>query len=171
MIKPKDPPYKSTKIDPDRTRVDIDKLLRKYGVKKIIWASDYESNDVQLAFEVEAEIQGIRKGFTVKVRPPLILKRVRVYNRKLMKSEHIQVPNWPQSMRILYWYLKSKIESVAFGLVSIEKEFLSQIMISLPEGNSTVGEALEPVMLRDKLSTIPALEHVKKVEKGKIIDV
>jgi len=171
MIKLKDPPYKSTKIDPDHTRVEIDKLLRKYGVKKIIWASDYESNDVQLAFEVEAEIQGIRKGFTVMVRPPLILKRVRVYNRVLMKSEHIQVPNWPQSMRILYWYLKSKIESVAFGLVSIEKEFLSQIMISLPEGNSTVGEALEPVMMRDKLSTIPALEHIKKVEKGKLIDV
>ncbi|MDQ1280671.1 MAG: hypothetical protein QG670_1934 [Thermoproteota archaeon] len=174
MIKPKNPPYDGTEVDPNQSRVEIDKLLRSYGIQKIIWASDYERNDVQLAFETEAEIQGVRKIFTVMLRPPLILKNARIYNRQKGVTEKVKIPDWPRSMRILFWYVKAKIEAVAYGLASVEKEFLSQVIVSLPDGNRTVGEVLEPIMLDEKLSTIPALLHIKKVEvvkEERIIDV
>ena len=173
MIKSKKPPYENTKIDPDSSRVDIDKLLRSYGIQKIIWASDYEHNDVRLAFEIEAEIQGIRKGFTVTLRPPLILKQIRLYNPKKGITEKVKVPNWSQSMRMMYWYLKSKVEAIAYGLVSVEKEFLSQVMVSLPIGSSTVGEILEPIMTYDRLDSLPYLAEKTVITKdeNKVIEI
>lgn len=161
MIKPKSPPYQGTDVNPDESRVEIDKLLRGYGIQKIIWATDYQKSDVRLAFEVEAEIQGVRKLFTVTLSPPILLKKARIYNARRGVHELVQIPDWPRSMRLLFWYVKAKVEAVAYGLVSVEQEFLSQVMVSLPDGSTTVGEALKPMMLHDRLGAIPALEGVR----------
>jgi hypothetical protein len=35
MIVSKKPPYQNTKVDPDKTRMDVDKLLAVVGEKKV----------------------------------------------------------------------------------------------------------------------------------------
>ena len=63
------------------------------------------------------------------------------------RYERVYSPNWAQSFRLLYWWLKAKLEAVAYGLTSVEQEFLSQVMVKLPSGEmTTMGAALtEPI--------------------------
>ena len=51
--------------------------------------------------------------------------------------------NLNQSLRLLYWYLKTKLEAISFGLVSVEHEFLSDIVYHLPDGTEkTISEVI-----------------------------
>jgi hypothetical protein len=71
------------------------------------------------------------------------------------------------SYRLLWHYLKNKLEAVRWGLESMEKEFLSHAVVSLPNGSTTtVGERIQ-----DVLETVrsPALEY--KANNNKIVDV
>jgi hypothetical protein len=45
-----------------------------------------------------------------------------------------------QMLRVLYWYLKSKIEAIEMGLVDLEQEFLPQM---LTQGGRTVYESVQ----------------------------
>jgi hypothetical protein len=39
--------------------------------------------------------------------------------------------------------LKSKLEAVSYGLTTVEKEFLSEVIVKLPQGgDTTIGEAI-----------------------------
>lgn len=176
MIRPKIPPYASTEIDPDDTRGEIDKLLRSYGVQKIVWATDYSTNDVRLMFDVEVEIEGIKKTINVLIQPPLILKKTKIYNAKRGITEQQNIPNWPQSMRIMFWYIKSKLEAVSYGLVSAEQEFLSQVMYRLGDGSTeTVGESMKRLIADNGLAKLPALEDkdtpTERVINAKSVEV
>lgn len=167
MIVRKKPPYGSTQVDPDRTRGAIDKLLRDYGIEATQWTTAWQQGVVELAFIFEAEVQGVRKKVGVLVRPPMFLAERRTYNPKLGRYEKVRAPNWAQSMRLLYFWLKAKLEAVAYGLVAPEKEFLSEIILQLPGGRSTtVGDVLASRAVDGKL----ALEQKPGVPEGQVID-
>jgi hypothetical protein len=147
MILSKKPPYAATEADPDKSRMQIDKLLRDYGVSGVQWTTDYDHNRVGLAFMVEAEIKGVKKQIGIKIEPPVFVAQRRTWNPRMGKYERVFAPNWAQSFRLLYWWLKAKLEAVAYGLTSVEQEFLSQVMVKLPTGEmTTMGAALtEPI--------------------------
>jgi len=68
------------------------------------------------------------------MKPPVFAKRLR-------SGKH--VANLNQSLRLLYWYLKTKLEAISFGLVSVEHEFLSDIVYRLPDGTEkTISEVM-----------------------------
>lgn len=148
MIISKKPPYQGTEADPDKTRMQIDKLLRDYGVSGVQWTTDYDHNRVGLAFMVETEIRGLKKQIGIKIEPPVFVAQRRTWNPRLGRYERVHAPNWAQSFRLLFWWLKAKLEAVAYGLTSIEQEFLSQVVVKLPSGQqTTVGAALaEPIL-------------------------
>lgn len=160
MITPKKPPYSSTKADPDRTQMEINKLLQSYGVSGMQWTTNFKENKVVLQFGIETDFQGVRRMVGIKFEPqPFAVKR-KTWNPKGY-YETVWAPNWGQTFRMLYWQLKAKLESVAYGLTSVEKEFLSQVMVSLPTGESTtIGEALQGGALQGQL----ALEAPKAPE-------
>jgi hypothetical protein len=147
MILSKKPPYAATEADPDKSRMQIDKLLREYGVSGVQWTTDYDHNRVGLAFMVEAEVKGVKKQIGIKIEPPIFVAQRRTWNPRLGRYERVYAPNWAQSFRLLYWWLKAKLEAVAYGLASVEQEFLSQVMVKLPSGEmTTMGAALtEPI--------------------------
>ena len=148
MIISKRPPYQGTEADPDKTRMQIDKLLRDFGVSGVQWTTDYDHNRVGLAFMVETEIKGVKKQIGIKIEPPVFVAQRRTWNPRLGKYERVYAPNWAQSFRLLFWWLKAKLEAVAYGLTSVEQEFLSQVVVKLPSGQqTTVGAALaEPIL-------------------------
>ena len=60
--------------------------------------------------------------------------------------------NWAQSMRLLFHWIKAKLEAVSFGLNSVEKEFLSDIVTTLPDGSRmTICDMISKQMEKNDL--------------------
>lgn len=143
MIISKRPPYEKTTADPERTEMQINKLLSQYGISKYQWTKDLKMGQVALTFEVEAEIQGVKKILNIRIVPPTFAKERRSWNALKGKNEKIYAPNWAQSYRLLFHWLKAKIEAIAYGLTTVEQEFLAQVVTTLPSGEqATIGEIL-----------------------------
>ncbi len=140
------PPYGDTKISAEKSQQEITELLKKYGVSQVAWAVDYDSMKVQLQFVIEyekPEDSSIHK-IAILVRPPMFAAKRRTFNTKTGHYETLTLPNWAQSMRLLYYWIKAKLEAVSYGLNSVEKEFLSDIVTRLPDGSQkTVWELIE----------------------------
>ena len=134
-------PYQSTKIAPEQTRSDIERLLKEFGIKDYQWT--VYKGEAQLQFIWRIQVSGVEKEILFKFKPPVMMALKRTYNTKLNRYEKINVPLEAVSYRLLWHYLKSKLEAVTWGLESVEKEFMSHIVMRLPTGEeTTLGEAL-----------------------------
>lgn len=57
---------------------------------------------------------------------------------------------WPQIYRGLFHYLKNRFMAIEFGITTVEKEFLQELVLKLPDGTtSTIKE-----ILGDKISKL-----------------
>ena len=159
----KDAPYSSTKVSVEKSKSDIDNILRKYGVKKIAWEFDPEHDDIELHFQYEEEIEGQKVMPVIALRPPEIWKTVRGYSKKHQKYIKAQTIYWTQSMRCLYWYIKSHLEMTKLGY-SKSQEFLPHVALHLPDGTEMkLGDVILPRLNRAnqialKAAQIPKLE-------------
>lgn len=138
----KDVPYQGTTVSVDETKMQIDMMLKEFGgVSGIRWTESADSLKgvalPLLEFIVIVNLEGVEKEMIIRVSPVLLRKSVgRGYNKR-----HTYAPE--QSMRMLFWWLKARLEAVKFGLESIEQTLLSRIVISLEDGGtSTVGETV-----------------------------
>lgn len=157
MIKPKKAPYSGTVKDPDTTIADINRMLRSYGIDNFQWTTLWEKNLVELKFSVALED---KRHLTIKVTPPVLLASRRVYDEKTRRTFKKEIPEWPRSLRLMFWWLKAKIEAIAYGLREVEEEFLSDIVVLLPSGQeTTVGKALHPALSSgsDSVLDVPQL--------------
>ncbi len=128
-------PYENTAIPASKSKGDIDELLKKIGAIAIQWTETTQSIRGNacptLQFAVSRILNGVEQRFIVKIQAPLlVVDRGRGYDRKHM-------PNINASMRLLYWYVKSKAEAIEYGLEDIVESFMSRILVSLPDGSGT----------------------------------
>lgn len=138
MLKLTKPPYATTTVDAEKTQQQITSLLRKYGVSQINWQVNYDLEQVQLDFVIEysrLDDNSVHR-VAVRVKPPMFAATRRTWNAKAGSYEKVEAANWAQSMRLLFHWIKAKLEAVSFGLNSVEKEFLSDIVTSLPDGTT-----------------------------------
>lgn len=136
MLKLTKPPYASTEVDAEVTQQQITQLLRKYGVSQISWNVDYDLEQVQLDFIIEyrkPEDESVHR-VAVRVKPPMFAASRRTWDPKLGRYRKEEMANWAQSMRLLLYWIKAKLEAVSFGLNSVEKEFLSDIVTTGENG-------------------------------------
>ena len=165
----RNPPYIDTTVPYERTKAEIEILLRSYGVKGIRWTS-LEGQDDVLEFIIEAEVQGVKKQLGIAVKPPHIYIKKRLPGRGIVNTENVN-----QEYRLLFHWIKSKIEAVVWGLSTIEKEFLSEVTLRLPNGQmSTVGEVVIDLMSRNSLQSLPffgSSQEQSRRDQSKIIDV
>jgi len=153
------PPYRDTKVSVERTKAQIMELLRSYGVEGIQW-TEYRGEE-DLKFIVQAEVKGVRRQLMIQVKPPRMFTRRRVRGRGLVTTT-----NRKQAYRLLYYWLKSKLEAVVWGLSTVEQEFLSQVTVALPDGSTTVGDIMRDYIARDALNTLPAPGPERKTVKA-----
>jgi hypothetical protein len=141
-IKNKAPPYSHTTVDPYKTQGQINSLLNQYGVQKFQWSLDLERNIIQLVFEIDYLQDGESKRKLIKVSPSLFFEKRRTYDK--VSGRHVveHAPNLAASMRMLRAWIKSRLETVTYGLFSVESEFLSQIVVN--RSGATVGETIHP---------------------------
>ena len=160
----RNPPYMDTTVPYERTKAEIEILLKSYGIKNIRWTT-LEGQDDTLEFIIEAEVQGIKKQLGVAVKPPHIVIKKKLHG-KLVDTENIN-----QEYRLLFHWIKSKIEAVVWGLSTIEKEFLSEILMKLPNGQqSTVGDVVVDLMSKDTLQSLPFYSSRQSELTGRVID-
>jgi hypothetical protein len=109
-----------TKVPVDKTRLDIERTVAKYGAKSFAyWARDdgativFEANDRRVRFDMKMPPLG--KG----------------------GSDQARRSRW----RALLLCIKAKLESVEAGIETFEEAFLAHVVT--PDGR-TVGEAIQP---------------------------
>ena len=160
-------PYEGTKVPALQTKADIDAMLHEFRIldkdkKKVIaevkgirW-TDIPPLLPTLEFLVTYEtVDGIRKTVGIRIQPPMTAKKIR------KRGTYIIMNQPDQSMRIMYWYLKSKLESILYGLKDFSQEFLSDILVSLPNGNvETVGDIIIPQIKESKIPMLTVREEV-----------
>jgi hypothetical protein len=140
----KDIPYRSTSISYGVSKNDIEEMLKEAGAVALRWTETPDSMKgvslPVLEFILSSELEGIQKEFIIRIQPPLL------YDRKRQHGKHgsmISAPNRNASMRLLYWYLKARLEGVKFGIEDIFDAFMSRIINSLPDGQTvTLSETI-----------------------------
>jgi len=151
------PPYRDTAVPADKTQIAITTLLRKYGVSQVRWESDFALDQVKLDFVIEYDKDGQLHRIAVRVIPPMFIseREEKTWDsvRGRWKRNVKEGANWAQSMRMLYYWIKAKLEAVSFGLNSVEKEFLSDILTTLPDGSQrTIWDMVSEQMKDQVLS-------------------
>jgi hypothetical protein len=96
--------------------------------------------------------------------------------KKKLHGQLVNTENINQEYRLLFHWIKSKIEAVVWGLSTIEKEFLSEVRLKLPDGKeTTIGDVITDLMGRNTLESLPfyesQLQRPQRVNEPKIIDV
>lgn len=126
--------YSYTRVAPGKSKEQIEALLVRVGAVGFRWISRIGSDEV---LEAGLKWNGRELAFRLSIS---------------FDSEDER----KQKLRALYWYLKSKVEAIEFGLVDLEHEFLPSLitssgetvyehlggenmkLLALPEGNDAV---------------------------------
>ncbi len=148
--------YKSTTISPERTKADIDKMLKDFGIANRAWIT--KDGEDLLIFEWMLDIEGVQKRITFEIKPPDIRQQKRVWNQKASRTEKVNVRNDAIAYRLLFNYIKNKLEAIRVGMVTVENEFMAHIKLSLKDGSSTtLGQNFVQLMAGNHLQN--ALEY------------
>lgn len=140
-------PYHTTNVSVGKSKGDIDGLLYDYGVENKAWIT--QDGNETLIFQLTVQVGNVERKLAFKFQPTMI--RVN-YPKKPNQIER------ETSWRLFYWHLKSKLEAIKYGLVSVEKELMSNIIYSGQLTDSrTVGDALTDII------QLGRLEHIDKV--------
>lgn len=144
MITPKKPPYWNTKADVEHSQSQINKLLQKYGVTDYQWTTAWSQNMVSLKMVIQ-EPNG--KKLMLMFEPPAFMNKHKSWNAKTGRNEDVQAPHWAAALRFLYNKLKGKLESVAYGGIEMEQEFMPNIIVRDAQGReTTLGKVMQPMI-------------------------
>jgi hypothetical protein len=133
-----------TAVPAEKSRAEIEKLLRKQGAVK--FASGWDGDRAMISFQLVARTVRIVLSF-----PPANDKRfthrpgssyLRRTPAQAMAAHEGEVR---RRWRALLLVLKAKLESVASGIATLEEEFMPWVV--LPDGR-TVGELMHPEIAR-----------------------
>lgn len=128
-------PYEGTEIPATRTQGEIIGLLYGAGAEATRWSSTKDgATELEFIFPVKGQKVAFR------IRTPMI-------------TDSRGRPKPDQTARLLWWWLKSQLEAIRYGLVSVEEAFLAHAVASLGQ---TVGDILLP-RLRSGADVLPAL--------------
>ena len=150
--------YKSTEIKAETTKAEIDGLLAKWQVKDVYWHVDWEHNDVWVQFKLNEIIDGAPVSVPIKVVCPTI------WTRKKGKAEAV---NWNVSMRNMWWFMKTHLET-AYAMQSDKTvAFLAYIATS---ENHTLKDLIIPRLQRlGEIAALPSREDERR-QAAKIIE-
>lgn len=117
--------YEDTSVAAEKSKGQIEKLLKKFNVRAIRFTS-YPSYAL-LEFVREAgDKEFVPYRLTVK---PKVRDWARNTSSELDRAER-------QVWRVVYWWLKSKLEAIEFGLVEFEQDFLPYILLTDSQGKT-----------------------------------
>lgn len=116
-----------TSVPVDRTRGEVEKLLRKHGASGFLFGEEH--GKALLAFGMRDR----RLRFIVPMPEP----------NKTRSNERQVAAEVRRRWRALLLVLKAKLEAVASEIVLFDEEFLAHIVVN---GNTTIGDHMIPQM-------------------------
>lgn len=166
------PPYANTESDPEKTIADINRLLKKYGINDYQWTTLWDQRIIELKFVIEVlAADGKSKKVAIKVSPPIFAAKRKTWDIKKGHYVAQELPNYSQAMRLLFYWLKTKIESVAFGLREVQEEFLSDVIVRGPDGReTTVGKMIRPQLTQGSNGVADVLGLPERKSEGSVVD-
>lgn len=120
-----------TRVPVAQTRAEIERMLTRYGARQFFSGWDSDARAAVVGFAVLADDGHPRQ---VRLRLPLP-------DPKAERSEQRRAQAERAAWRALLLVIKAKLEAVASGISTIEREFLADLM--LPDGR-TLGEWAAP---------------------------
>lgn len=152
--------YENTTILPEKTVAEINLMLNQNGITDKQW-TDY-AGESSLAFIWKTTVNGQLRELRFKFVVPDIRVKRKVWNPKTYKTETMDVRNDAVAYRLLFNYLRNKLEAVKTGMVTLEQEFMAQVVTYLPNGQeSTMGERLQKAIANNTVQSMFALEEKK----------
>lgn len=171
-------PYANTAVSWTKTKGDIEgKLfeLREKGVlRKHGWTTEgkpgEEVDTLYMVLELPISDTQVRT-VNLKFQPTMIYRERWVGSKKKgNKRKELKLMK-NTSWRLFWWHFKTKLEAALYGLVTLENEFMANIMHYLTDESGkpyevTMGEALLMILQEDRIGSL--LEHKK--DDAKIIE-
>ena len=154
-------PYLDTEITAAQSRIDIENLLNEFGIKDTRWT--HLEGDTVLEFIWHFEEKGVKKSVAFKLKPPVIQVRGKAKREIIGGKVRWTGPLvWKRAenaeWRLMWWWLKSKLEAVRYGLETMEQALMSQVMVPLPNGRvTTIGEILSEAIKNDVVQALREL--------------
>lgn len=159
--------YTKTTITPERTRDEISAILRQYDVADIHWHWKPEGNDVFVVFGIEEVIDGLPVRVAAKVACPVIWNKAVSNSPK--PDRRVEQPNLAVSMRAMYWYIKSHLESAYAMQSSRVAGFLSDMVTASGERFfDTLKKRLDQFQIEDKQEAKPVEVEVIKPQSRNV---
>ena len=135
-----------TSVSVDRSRLEIEKILERYGARQFMYARSEEASVVAFVVALgegeDAQLRQVRFVMPMPDKDDPAIARTATGKRRdassmLREYERAQRQRW----RALALVIKAKLEAVASGVSQFENEFLAHIV--LPDG-TTVAEFMLP---------------------------
>jgi hypothetical protein len=132
-----------TSVSVDRSRLEIERILERYGASSFMYARTEEASVVAFVVDVgDGQRRQVRFVMPMPDRDDPRIARTPTGKRRdassmLREFERAQRQRW----RALALVIKAKLEAVASGVSEFESEFLAHIV--LPDG-TTVAEFMRP---------------------------
>jgi len=152
--------YKQTSVAVDRSQGHIRKLLIEYGAKAVQFTDEFTENKVQMRFRYDVDgVEGPAIVYFVRMEAqvPQPKEKIRYKHRSLGVIRKEKDQNMKATWRAIYWALKSRMESIGYGIETFEQAFLAHFEAGLDEmGRAvTIGERLIPRLRQGQLALPP----------------
>lgn len=154
-------PYSDTDVHWTKTKGEIEGILfslRDKGVlKKHGWLTEGSGDDIieTLVLELEIPVSDTQtRTLQLRFQPTMIytehwkgsMKRGDKHLEKRVRRN--------TSWRLFFWIFKAKMEAVQYGLVTLQNEFMSNIILPIEDKTITFGEALTTILQEDRLGSL-----------------
>ena len=151
-------PYKTTKVARGRTYGEVVGMLETHGIHDYRWTKI--SGVEILEFPLKVIRNEVEYPFTVKLTVPKLMYSMKKGRGKNAPKTMTYLENI--SWRIFYWYLKSRLDAIKYGISDELREFMYNVTYALTDehGNMTQEISLGQAILEnvDNLSKLTALE-------------
>ena len=142
--------YRKTQTNAARSQEGIRKVLAKYGADGVQFSEDWKERILLIRFLYSASKRQHSILFRVPI--PEIPESVRNRKRTTEQIARFRDQALRSVWRALFYAIKSRMESVDFGIESFEEAFLSHFEI--PGTTSQIGDVLIPRLQSGKLALL-----------------
>lgn len=158
--------YEETTVSVSKSRSDIDKILKLWGVSGIQWEDDFEAGQATLRFKWTRETGKVLVArFRIMLDSDADLKEEAVDKRNgkfsQKKYERLLTQRGNREHRVLAAFIKNAFEAIEDGIITAEALLMPWLEDST---GATVYEKVEPVL--DELASAP-LHRALTPSKGK----
>lgn len=128
-----------TEVSVERSRAEIEKLLVRYGATgfQYVWEGDRSA----IAFKMDDRFVRIFLPMPERTDPSITRTPTQGKRRGEIAQKNAFDAEVRRRWRALVLVVKAKLEAVSAGITTIEREFMSDVVLA---NNKTVGEWLEP---------------------------